>query len=183
MTSTGLRLPRRQQGVILVVSLIFVLLLSLGAIAVSRGTILSERIAGNQWEQDRAYQAAEAGLVDGMDWLFAAADVDPPEGDDSGSEGVWATGTMLENISDPTYDWSDGRLYGTDTDAATDIFSDSHARPRYLVENVGWVSDDLSPEHTSAGRATFYYSVSSVGYGQGESARSVLQTIAAKRYR
>jgi type IV pilus assembly protein PilX len=52
----------RQQGSVLLVSLIMLLLLTLVAVGGMQGTILQERMTGNLRDRDLAFQAAEAAL-------------------------------------------------------------------------------------------------------------------------
>ncbi|WP_279486130.1 pilus assembly PilX family protein [Aeromonas veronii] len=52
----------RQQGMALVISLIFLVMVSLLGMASMRGAQLQEKMAGNQKEALQALQAAEAGL-------------------------------------------------------------------------------------------------------------------------
>lgn len=55
-------LPRRQQGVALLVSLVLLLLLTILAITAARTSSLQQRMASNAQEQNSAFQAAESGL-------------------------------------------------------------------------------------------------------------------------
>jgi len=168
--------------VILFVAVIFLLLIGIGAYMAAQSALLSEKVASNQWELERAAQAAEAGALDGASWLFKLATANPPEGSGTGDAGIWAQGTMLANLYDPGYDWGEGVVYGTQTGASGAPFATSYGPPRYLVENIGWVRDDLSPENASAGNITFYYSVSGHGYGSGSGARATVQKVVAKRF-
>lgn len=55
----------RQRGVALIISLIFLVLLTLIAVSAMQGTILQERMAGNTRNRMLAFQAAEAALKAG----------------------------------------------------------------------------------------------------------------------
>lgn len=52
----------RQRGMVLILSLIFLTVVSLLAMAAMRGGVLQEKMAGNYQESLRAFQAAEAAL-------------------------------------------------------------------------------------------------------------------------
>lgn len=56
------RVPRAQQGVVLLVGLIILVVLSLLAIGSIRSTTLEERMTGNSQDQQIAFQVAEAAL-------------------------------------------------------------------------------------------------------------------------
>ncbi|MFI4967756.1 MAG: PilX N-terminal domain-containing pilus assembly protein [Gammaproteobacteria bacterium] len=64
---------RRQNGVVLVISLLMLLVLTLIGLAATRSTALEERMTANQNDTEVAFQAAEAALRDGEGQLSAAA--------------------------------------------------------------------------------------------------------------
>lgn len=53
------KLPGQQNGAVLIVTLIMLLLMTLLAIGSMRGTVLQERMAGNLRDENLAFQAAE----------------------------------------------------------------------------------------------------------------------------
>jgi len=57
---------RRQQGVVLIVALVLLLVLTVLGLAASQTTSLEERMAGNARNHDLAFQAAEAALTAGV---------------------------------------------------------------------------------------------------------------------
>lgn len=59
------RAPRAQQGAVLVVALIMLLLLTIIGISSMRSTTLQERMAGNLRDESHALQAAEAAMRQG----------------------------------------------------------------------------------------------------------------------
>lgn len=62
-------IPHKQQGVVLFVSLVLLLVLTLIAVSSMQSNIMEERMAGNMRNQDLAFQAAEAALRDGEEFL------------------------------------------------------------------------------------------------------------------
>lgn len=65
--------PTRQGGAALIISLIFLLLMTLIGVTSMQTTTLQERMAGNSRDRNLALQAAEAGLRQGELWLGTAA--------------------------------------------------------------------------------------------------------------
>ncbi|MBN0989050.1 pilus assembly PilX family protein [Amphritea pacifica] len=63
----------RQRGSVLIVSLIFVVLMSIIAVSGMQITSLEERMAGNHQDKDRAFQAAEAALVEGEQYVLTTS--------------------------------------------------------------------------------------------------------------
>ncbi len=62
--AANLHLPVRQHGAVLVVSLIMLLLMTILAISSMSDTVIQERMAGNNIDKQKAFQAAEAALRD-----------------------------------------------------------------------------------------------------------------------
>lgn len=62
-----------QRGSVLAISLIFVVLMTLAAVSGMQITGLEERMAGNHQDKDRAFQAAEAALVEGENFVLSAS--------------------------------------------------------------------------------------------------------------
>lgn len=55
-------IPARQRGVVLIVALVVLLVLSMLGISGMQGTVMEERMAGNMYDRNIAFQAAEAAL-------------------------------------------------------------------------------------------------------------------------
>lgn len=58
----GIPSLQRQRGVVLIVSLILLMVLTLIGVTAMQTSTLEERMAGNAWDKQRAFQAAEAAL-------------------------------------------------------------------------------------------------------------------------
>jgi type IV pilus assembly protein PilX len=81
-----------QRGAVLIVSLIFLLLLTLIGTTAMRTTTLQERMAGNSRDVNLSLQAAESALRAGESWVPAnttAAMANPPW------DGIAQTGTVV----------------------------------------------------------------------------------------
>lgn len=93
--------PRmRQQGVVLVVSLLMLLVLTMIGLAATRGTTIEQRMTVNQNDQEMAFQAAEAGLRNGESALNGAANLDFG----ANTAGAYTLSTMTKDWK--TMDWS-----------------------------------------------------------------------------
>lgn len=66
-------IPATQRGAVLIVSLIFLLLLTLIGTTAMRNTTLQERMAGNTRDTNLSLQAAEAALRAGQNWVSIPA--------------------------------------------------------------------------------------------------------------
>jgi len=126
----GKAMPRRQHGLVLVVSLIFLLLMTLIGITSIRTTTMEERMAGNTRDQHLAFMAAETTLREAETALEAFA-----------STAVFGTGTgngYYDTDNDADYTVS-GTWTGTDSIVATSI-PEVNTAPRYYIKLVTCIS-------------------------------------------
>lgn len=94
------RLPKGQQGVTLIVAMIFLAILALLGVTAAQTTQLEERMAGNTRDRDLAFQATEAALTWASRQDLAALSVgmiDPTDNDDAvfWNAFAWAGATQL----------------------------------------------------------------------------------------
>jgi type IV pilus assembly protein PilX len=62
-----------QRGAVLVITLVMLLLVTLIGVVGMQGTNLQERMAGNLWDRNKAFQGAETALRVGESWLEGPA--------------------------------------------------------------------------------------------------------------
>lgn len=132
MTASLYDLPTRrsQQGVVLVVSLIFLLLLSLLGLASIQSATLQERMAGNQRDHDMAFQAAEAALR----WAESQAKKGSTINDTAWSEkkemDTYNLGDIRLNRNPQYYIWSGGQAVEGDDNI--------NGKPLYQITAIGY---------------------------------------------
>lgn len=118
--------PRYQAGAALLTGLIFMVVLTLLALAAMRTTILEERMSGNARDRDAAFQAAEAALRAGEQVLQGA------------SLPTFATGTAYTpRIAAGTLStyWQTTHPWATQSVAAWQP-EGTNAAPRYVIEQI-----------------------------------------------
>lgn len=122
-------LGRREQGISLLVVLVLLLIMTLLGLAILRGTMLEERMAGNMYDRSLAFQAAESALREGE--LIAAAAPAAP------SSGCNAAGVCSEPDVTGTERWLDAAFDGW-TDAP-ELADATPAPPpgQYFIEYMG----------------------------------------------
>ncbi len=170
---------RNQQGAVLVSVMIYMLVLSMMGVSSMSGTAMEERMASNQWEHSRAFQAAESALIDAGQWFLFQPDLTEPSA--NGSSGVWPRGAVSSAVAHGTFDWlSSGLVYGSKSGNSTSLFGDLYSPPRYVIEEAGFEPSDNDPDTLAKRTGVFYYSVSALGSGRSEGSRSVLQTTLEK---
>ncbi|MCU0809885.1 MAG: PilX N-terminal domain-containing pilus assembly protein [Thiobacillaceae bacterium] len=120
--------PARQQGIALIMGLMFLVVLTLLGMAAMRGTILEERMAGNARDRDLAFQSAEAALraaeleITGATLQpFAAGTARTPRIADGTLNDYWQT----------THDWPNQSVaVGWQPEGTNEV-------PRYVIEELG----------------------------------------------
>lgn len=164
-----------QRGTALIISLLLLLVVSLIGVSAVQSNITQERMTANMADQTRAFQAAEAALLDGNAWI--AEEPDEPVADSAGSQNV----STLGQFRPVGFNWAEkGTEYGAKTSAAP--LPDLASQPRWFIEQEGAVWDDLSTARRE-GRGRYYYRISARATGANPGSQSVLQATTSRRYR
>jgi len=79
MNSVSMGYPGRQQGAILIISLLLLLVASIVTVSSMRGSNMQERMTSNQHNQAVAFMAAEAAASDFLQWMRSNFDEGDPE--------------------------------------------------------------------------------------------------------
>lgn len=112
-----------QRGSALIISLVFLLLLTMIGITSIQDSTLQERMAGNERDRNLAFQAAEASLREGEAYLREESQVFTA----SGTGGLLSPDYTGSKPTDPAYPWaSRSRVSSSLTGLST--------APRYAVE-------------------------------------------------
>ena len=164
-----------QSGAALAVVLVLLLVMTLLGTAVLRNTLLDERMSGNLYDRNLAFQAAESGLREAeqriQDIQIATNDVAKQFPSTGCSEGLCArpTGLTTDRWIDPAFDgWRD----------ATVVLQKMDASPEYFIESMGeapaWpLCDREIPQHPQCMKQRFRITASNQSAGR---ARVMLQT-------
>lgn len=156
---------RSERGAALVVALVFLLVMTVLGVSSMSTTTLQERMAGNLRDQNLAFQAAEAGLRAGEEFLqqatlpvFSGANGLLQLEDEAGSAEFWSA-----------YDWAaNGRLAPEVAHVAE--------RPRYVIEELPSVPAEGDSVRFDALPDIAFYRVTARGVGGTEDAVAILQT-------
>jgi len=176
---TAMNFPR-QDGAILVVSLLLLLVMTLLGLTAMQVTRMEERMAGNARDMDLAFQSAEAGLRDAEDRIRVM--VARPATCSTAPCGVWQRTAVAipSNLRDQTKAWwvANGQEYGTGgVQEVTDVTQD----PLTITQEQGFVPDSLTTGHGPPDGRDFYR-VSAHSFGGTETARAVLETTYTRRF-
>jgi type IV pilus assembly protein PilX len=133
MNRRHFRIPqgKRQEGAVLVVVLVLLLVMTLLGLASLRGTVMEERMSGSMRDRSMAFQAAEAAMREAEALIFA-----------NGSAGFPAAGsaTCSGNLCD-TPDPNNAERWRNRNgaywrDAAVNVGAPA-IRPQYFIEYMG----------------------------------------------
>ncbi|WP_084282488.1 pilus assembly PilX family protein [Deefgea rivuli] len=154
----------KQNGFILIISLILLVVVTILVVNGMRNTIMNEKMSGNYMDRNRAYQAAEQALRQGSALLQANADSCLDGCTNSTVTGVGSIVTAMPSV------WSDTN--------SKDIVLDTTSGKEQLTSAkflINQLPDSMRPTGKESCKA---YSI--MGRGQGIDARSVvmLQTTA-----
>lgn len=171
-----------QRGIALVISLIFLLLLTLGGIAAMSTSTLEEKMSGNLKDQHIAFQAAESALRDGeskLRQIASAASTQPPA-NATGSGGIWSSDSPSLNIMASAWWQTNGTEFGTPSHDIPEAVVD----PKFVIEERDLDNDYLSIGKTNDNPPGIqYYRITAHGVGATQNAQGMVQATEQVRYR
>lgn len=153
----------RQQGVTLIVTLVFMIVLTLFVTAGARSTMMQERMSGYSWEQGMAFQSAEFALRQGEIAVARSNRVPSDLPTDCSDAGFCANGYLPDWSSDTT--WASGGNFVTTSKPDSRLAEG----PKYYIEYVGG-----GAAKATAGNKWDYYRVMARGVGRVTTTQSVL---------
>lgn len=173
---------RRQQGAVLAFALVFLIVLTVIAVANMETTILEERMAGNMQDYNMALQAAESALEVAEDWL--ADQILLPATSNNGTTTVWRVDSPDPDAdTDPWWAERDAAWWNTNGLGVAGL-NGLAAQPRYLIEEIF-----VSVQGQSVVQGTgdpppqrIYHRVSARGVGGNANTEVMLQTTYVRPY-
>ena len=192
---------RQQNGAVLIVSMLLLLVITVLALGATQSTRLQERMAGSQRNYDVAFQAAEAGLRAGERMIDSTSMLTPPlpcAAVTSPPCKVYERGYLVTSTGGATYEdqafqsdpWWTARaqtysasstplIGGTASDGGALASTD----PEFYVEELEEVPDSLSTPPTGPPPSRIYYRIISRGKGgSGANAQVVLHSTYVRRF-
>jgi type IV pilus assembly protein PilX len=175
---------RRQQGAVLVVSLLLLLVMTLLGLGASQSTRLQERMAGNQRDQEMALQGAEASLR-AAETLLSPTRVTPLI--TCAAKGTNCEAYEMRTLVDPdkvALDlanqangwWND---WGRDYASASGL-KDVSTTPEFVIERVAEVREVLSVGDSNLDTVRDFYQATARSTGLTDTAQVVIQSSYAR---
>lgn len=159
----------KEQGAVLIVSLIILLVMTVIGLAGIEVTTLEERMAGNMRDRNIAFQAAEATLRDAEDYLESVALLPAFDG----------TNGLYSLPGDGTKNWEEVKWDDSSKVRAFSGsgFSELSATPSYIIEDLSIVSGGDSLAVGVAGESKKFYRITARAQGLTANAVVMLQTV------
>ncbi len=191
--------PGNQRGVALVIGLIFLVGLTLIGLTSVGDNELQRRMSHGSSESNLAFQAAEAALGAGENWL-GRQDVQPVPDCQSpckDTASIWLGNppigeepeVNITNLRTPAWWATEGRTFGRDytsagpvTIAGQSIPWASSDQPRYVIEQIKDPQGSLVAGLPQVTPDTWYYQVTARGRGNLPNQVSLVQSIFARTY-
>lgn len=180
----------KQHGAALIVSLVILIVMTLIGLASIRTSAMQEKMSANLRDQQIAMQSTEIALRAGEAWI--ASQLTEPEATNTATNNVWSINNNTMMDEDLIENWwqqqdaawwnTNGVQSGSDVTFSTNETDVDINRPRYVIEQQQYVSDDLLLGTGSTTTGRVYYRVTARGTGGSEQARIMLQSTTAKRY-
>ena len=171
---------RRQEGVVLLIGMLFMLAMTLLGLGVMRNTALDRKIIANDRQHQLALQSAEAALRDAESWIESQSRPVPASAD--GSTHVWHKNVLNSGAGAASGDSANWQTYGVVYGALTaaPALSSDSAPPRHVTEELGLVRDSLTIGQDPA-RGDYYYQITGRADGTSD-AVTLLESTYMKRY-
>lgn len=165
-----------QRGTALVMTLVFLVLLTMLGITAINTSTLEERMAGNTKDQNLSFQAAETALRAAETWVESTTAATQLAVNNA--YGIYDPSTTTTEVWD-TVTWSGSSnlvIYpGVPGAPASGTLGDVNIRPKYIIEKVN--TEALSPSGT---RVTVR--ITARGTGASDSTVSMVQSNYSKTY-
>ena len=181
MKRVSLKPYSRQQGAVLIVSLIMLLVLTILGVTSMNNTMMEERMAGNMRDLQIAFHAAEAGLRMGEDALrqpILPAFVTARDGDGDlvGTGGYYLVDSGLWQIDEFWFTLSDDDVDATDHVLETSDVDGAVRGPLFYAEELPAVQSGGSLEAGVAFDAGVFR-LTARGFGSTENATAIIQSV------
>ncbi len=173
-----------QQGVALVLALVFLLLLTIIGISALSTTSLEEKMANNVKDRNLAFQAAESALSLGENWIYNQ--VGKPYFPNN-SAGLYTP----ETDATPAWDdvnWSGSSVVtypNTPTASGSGTLGKVNTQPKYIIEDMGETQESggsLTMETRYRSKGTTILRITARGTGGTDAAVVILQSTYARDF-
>lgn len=171
---------RREEGVVLFISLIFLLVMTMIGVTAMSGAGMQERMAGNLRDKELSFEAAEAALRDAETTELSSATLQPFN-NSSGRYVVTAT-VGQQRFDAGNWNAAAWKNSGNTLEYSKPLNVLEHVveRPRYYIEQLPPVKDTHNSSmvmgHEYGEKTKTYHRITARGAGQTQTAITILQS-------
>jgi type IV pilus assembly protein PilX len=186
MKNKTLNTNKQQNGAVLIVALVMLLILTILGVAIMESSVIEERMAGNYMDRNRAFQGAELALRDAEQWIQSRTAAPIPQ--TAAGSTVYVLGGPAPAAAkwwDSNNDaWWTGNAIAIDSDSDTsspaiDPPQGLTALPRYVIEEYSAVCDTLvDPNSTDC---ILVYRITARAWS-GRNTNVTLQSLYSRRF-
>lgn len=195
---------QKQQGAALAISLFILTIVTFIGVSSMMRSINLEKMANNQFNTTRAFQSAEITIRSAETWLeqLTTKPVSMDACSATPCNIIWNSTALGENYGGSNYKQQWWAIANTITDHnwwkqwGRDLSSVSSTedvpfvsdQPRFFIEELVFIPDDLNPQNAVAGIGVAYYRITAKGVGSEATFNGVnpnqvqLQSIFSKRF-
>lgn len=172
----------KQRGAILLISLIFMLVLTIVGTSSIKSVTLEERMVSNMHDSTLSFQAAESGLRD-CEEFFIEVNHRVEASSNNGQNVIWEKDTVADQSSNPDFWWQDFGFWediGTPYDPAVDLTGYENGQgkvaknPRCIREYVGTETDSVDDLGFLQQEGWSLYRITAAAAGADENTVTVL---------
>lgn len=180
-------MPRQQQGAVLVVGLVILVVLLLLGVSYAQSGVMQERLAGNFKDLSVAFQATEAGVRWPSAWVQSLGGRTlsrpfPCESECSVEAQVVARGNLPSRPEPGDDFWEISKSYGTDPGDNSSLSMSVpvvSTQPRFVIEQQYFRRDDLAGNPQ---KGVVFYRATAMGNGLRKNNDAVVRAVLAKRF-
>jgi type IV pilus assembly protein PilX len=173
--------PTKQEGAALIMTLLFLMILTVLSVSGAKNTVIQEKMSGSVRDLNVAFNAAESGLVAGERWNSNQSIFPVPTTD--GSTKVWtyngADPSLANSIpwwNEPTRDAS----WWLSNATALGSLHGLAQNPHYIVEEVDFMPDSLV-QGVGNPPGRYFHRVTARGWGGSDKSKAMVQSYYVSR--
>lgn len=184
-----MKMHNKQQGIVLVVSLIMLLMMTLLGLSAMKTSLMEEKMAGNSRDLTLAFHATETALRDAEMWI-ANQTLLPVPASTGGANRVWIKDSMdpyplnavswwqeVNDVNKINQAWwlNKAKVYGS-------AINNIKTKPHSLIEEKVRIITTPGGSVKSEIEQMVYYQITARGTGGSDQARALLQSTVVKVY-
>jgi len=164
--------PHTQQGIVLFVGIMLLLILTLIGISAMNSSVMTEKLTQNIRDTTTAFEAAETALGDGEQWVQSQTSaITAVSACSTAPCHVWQVNAFGNAFQQSASWWASNALPYSSTLVGV------AAQPMYIIEQYSFVPSQLSPDAESKGLGYYYYRITAMGTGLTSNSVSYVQSI------